>query len=479
MNSIKNSPFFYKIITSLLYGSITRKYAIRYIENKIAKNFGSSNNQKASSKKNKRLQYEKKIMALSIIKTLDRSIERNNLDRNIAQEVLKLWANALTGDRLKNKEVKKFYIKNKSMPPFMLVISPGHGCNLRCRGCYASSKSNGQKLPWNVLDRLISDAKKLWDIKLIVFSGGEPFYYNSEDKGILDIAKKYKDCLFLAFSNGTLLNKRLSQEIAECKNITPAFSVEGLEEETNRIRGEGVFEKVLGSMELMKKAGIPFGISVTVNSDNYNKVLKDKFLDFFFHQMGVFYAFYFQYLPIGRALDFKYMPSSMQRVDFWSKIWRQIENKGLFLIDFWNHGPLVGGCISAGREGGYLYIDWNGKVMPCVFMPYSIGNIYRMYKEGKTLNHLWEHPFLAKIRNWQKNYGFGKEANFGNNLLRPCPYRDHHLEFLKWIKELKTEPEDESASKILSDCFYHKKMISYGKKLANLFDPVWEEKYLK
>jgi MoaA/NifB/PqqE/SkfB family radical SAM enzyme len=76
--------------------------------------------------------------------------------------------------------------------------------------------------------------------------------------------------------------------------------------------------------------------------------------------------------------------------------------KQLLLFDFWHHGPVVEGCLSTGREGGYIYVDWNGKIMPCVFAPYSVGNIRESCAQGGTLNDIWEAPFFEVIRFLQR-----------------------------------------------------------------------------
>jgi len=480
-NMTKNPPkkvdFIYKLINYLLFKKITRKLLIRLIE-KIA-----SNNLKKPSKnnkfysQNKRIRRERRLMVFSIIQSVNRSISNGFLDKKVAATVLKLWGDALTKPFNKNTNVQKFEKTNGCKPPFLLVLSPGHSCNLNCRDCYASSGPGGASLPWDVLDRIVSDARRLWDIKLVVFSGGEPFMYKSKGKDILDIASKHQDCLFLAFTNGTIFNSELAGKVARCKNLTPAFSVEGMEKETDLRRGRGVFQKVIAAMGLMRGKGVPFGISVTVNKENYLKVLEDDFLDFFFTKQGVFYSFYFQYLPIGRNANFDAMPDPMQRKIFWEKIWRVIEDEKLFLLDFWNHGPLVNGCIAAGREGGYIYIDWDGNIYPCVFAPYAAGNIHDLYSKNLTLNDFWKNPFFKEIRNWQYGYGYGKKtASPNGNLLRPCPYRDHHGLFMEWVERYGLSQEKVSNTK---DYSYHRKMISYGKKLAEVFDPVWEKEYLQ
>ena len=233
--------------------------------------------------------------------------------------------------------------------------------------------------------------------------------YRSEGKDILDIVEMHPDLLFLMFTNGTLVDERTTSRLGNLGNLTPAFSVEGMRFHTDERRGMGVFDSVIDAMAWMRRAGVPFGISVTVTRRNLQEVLSDDFLDFFFDAQGAFYSFFFQYMPIGRHPSFEHMPTPAERVTFWRRVWEVVERRQLFLIDFWNHGPLVKGCISAGRGGGYIYIDWSGNVMPCVFLPYSVGNIHDVYGRDGNLNDIWEAPFLETIRKWQDSYGYARQ----------------------------------------------------------------------
>jgi len=476
----KTNTLLYNLAADLMFKRPTRKYLVRLMEKKVASALEPGKNSQFP-KSSKRILREKKLIALSIIQSLVHSIESGNLNRKVAHAIFNLWIDVMAKPRQSNEAVRHFYGENGYYPPWFLVISPGHACNLKCNDCYASSaSSDGTKLDWEIMDRLISDAKKIWGIKLVVFSGGEPFIYRSNGKDILDIVKKNPDMLFLAFTNGTVLDRDLTEKIAAYKNLTPAFSVEGLQQATDKRRGAGAFEKVLNAMELMRNAGAPFGISVTVNRENYQDILGDEFLDFFFNIQGAFYGFYFQYLPIGKNSDFNHMPTPGQRLEFWKNIWGVIERKKLFLIDFWNHGTLVKGCISAGRDGGYFYVDWNGSVMPCVFTPYSAGNIIELYNNGKTLEDVWNLPFFASIRKWQAENGHGTcNPKDPGNLLTPCPFRDHHQQFMKWLDEYDPEDEDLPAMEIRKDAEYKQKMVEYSMELHELFDPVWQSEYVK
>ena len=173
----------------------------------------------------------------------------------------------------------------------------------------------------------------------------------------------------MMYTNSTLIDREAARRMAELGNITPAISVEGWEKETDERRGAGVFRKIQRAMENLREAGVPFGVSVTGTRKNAETVLSDEFMDYYFRQQGAVYGWLFQYMPIGRSFDVDLMVTAEQRKWMLEKELRLIFERDLFLIDFWNGGPMSLGCISAGRSGGYFYIDWNGNVAPCVFFP--------------------------------------------------------------------------------------------------------------
>jgi MoaA/NifB/PqqE/SkfB family radical SAM enzyme len=87
-----------------------------------------------------------------------------------------------------------------------------------------------------MLDRIMTEAKQQWGVSLFVFSGGEPLAYRSQGKDLLDIVEKHQDCLFLMFTNGTLITGETTQRLAKLGNLTPSLSVEGLSEVTDQRR---------------------------------------------------------------------------------------------------------------------------------------------------------------------------------------------------------------------------------------------------
>jgi hypothetical protein len=107
-------------------------------------------------------------------------------------------------------------------------------------------------------------------------------------------------------------------------------------------------------------------------------------------------------------------------------------------------------------------------------MPYSPININDAYRDGKTLSDVWQDPFFASLRNWQKTY----KKNNGNWLM-PCPIRDHHADLRKMIAVHQPEPSDESAREALLDLDYAAGMDQYDREYQALSDVIWQEHYLR
>ena len=62
------------------------------------------------------------------------------------------------------------------------------------------------------------------------------------------------------------------------KNFVPAISLEGSEEANDGRRGEGVYQKVMHAMELLKAHKLPFGVSTCYTSANVDSVSSEDFL---------------------------------------------------------------------------------------------------------------------------------------------------------------------------------------------------------
>jgi len=418
---------------------------------------------------------DRAAMGLAIMASIDRALAGKQLSDAYIRAALQILVKTLFFEKGDQTAAERFKAQYGMNPPSFLLVSPGKACNLRCTGCYADSTEQARTLPWSVVDRIINEAKTLWGVRFIVISGGEPFAYRSEGKGILDLVEKHSDCFFMVYTNGTLINDTTSLRLSRAGNLLPAISVEGWRERTDERRGAGVFDRVVETMRLLRQDGVPFGISLTGTRHNAEEILSDEFLDFFFMEQGALFAWLFQYMPIGRAFTLDLMPTPRQRAWMWRRSWQVVRERRFFLADFWNSGTACDGCLSAGGHGsgGYLYVDWNGAVSPCVFVPYSPTNIKDVYARGGTLNDAWDEPFFRALRQWQLDYKLQKR-----NGLAPCPNRDHHDELEQLLRQYEPEPTDENAAETLTDPDYTRRLVAYNREFEAITGDIWQTHYV-
>jgi MoaA/NifB/PqqE/SkfB family radical SAM enzyme len=422
---------------------------------------------------------EKEAFWYAILDTIDRTATRRAVTKDFMKTAASTWARSLASSETDPARVA-FKEEHGIEPPWVLVIAPGAECNLRCTGCSAAAAGPGPSLPFEELERIVSEARRLWGIKVLVFTGGEPLLYRSEGKGVLDIAERNPDLLTLIFTNGSLIDRKTARRFERLGTPTPALSVEGLRETTDARRGPGAFDDVLRAVAALEDAGALTGISLTATRRNCEEIFSDEFLDFFFREHSAMYGFIFQYMPEGRDPDPALMVTPEQRLWMLERSWEVIEEKKIVLADFWNHGTLVGGCVAAGRDRGYVYIDWDGNVLPCVFAPYSDCNIMEIHSRGGTLNDAWESPFLGALREWQTGHASGDcscACDKDYRFVYACPVRDHYSDFRDIVLRTGARPIGASAGACLSSGQFTSRMSEYGRDFAELSRPTLDARY--
>ncbi|MGB9597721.1 MAG: radical SAM/SPASM domain-containing protein, partial [Candidatus Poribacteria bacterium] len=262
---------------------------------------------------------------------------------------------------------KQIYEKEGELPPSFLVISPTMRCNLHCYGCYAGQYKKSEELDFATVDRILTEAKEL-GMYFVTISGGEPFTYEP----LFDIFEKHHDMSFQIYTNGTLIDDKAVEKLVSLGNAAPAISVEGYEAETDARRGAGTYKQVCDTMTRLKEAKALFGFSATVTRHNVGLLSSSEFVDTMIDR-GCSFGWYFIYIPIGRKPQLDLMPTPEQRDMLRQRVKRMRDEKPIFIADFWNDGPLVGGCIAGGRR--YFHINSKGDVEPCVFAHFAVDNI--------------------------------------------------------------------------------------------------------
>ncbi len=418
----------------------------------------------------RRVQELKHAYMMALFHGFDRAMTRGYVSKSVTARLLDTV--------LENVIVNEKTPVEPGANPLLLVVSPTGRCNIKCEGCYAASDAaRGAGLSFDVFDRILTDKRKLWDSYLTIVSGGEPFLWRDGGRGLLDLVEKHPTEFFMVYTNGTLITDDVAKRMGELGNISPAISMEGFERETDARRGPGVFAKILEAFENLRRHGVPFGISVTPTSKNWNTVTSDAFIDYCFEGQGAVYAWCFQYMPIGSSPDLDLMVPPEARIEMLRRTNHIVRDKKVLFADFWNSGIVSYGCISAGRAGGQFYIDWNGDVSPCVFVPYAVDNVYSLYERGESLEALRNAPFFRRIRAWQDEYGFERSAAEVRNWLCPCPIRDDFAFLREAAIETKARPINEAAARALDDPDYQKRMAAYAAQYRELADRVWEREF--
>ena len=80
-------------------------------------------------------------------------------------------------------------------------------------------------------------------------------------KDLIRLCEKHDDCIFLSFTNGTLIDEKFADEMLCVKNFIPAISLEGNEADTDSRRGNDVYNKAQKAMQLLRDRKLIYGIS--------------------------------------------------------------------------------------------------------------------------------------------------------------------------------------------------------------------------
>ncbi len=183
--------------------------------------------------------------------------------------------------------------KGENFPAF-LFLSITNKCNLKCQGCWVTQTNPANNLDLDTLDKIIIDSKKQ-GVYFYGIMGGEPLLY----KNLFKLFKKHPDCYFLLFTNGSLLDDNVIDNIVEVGNVSPLISIEGDEIVSDLRRGgTEVFKKTIESIKKCKEKKIIFGTATSVCKSNIDDLVTKNFLDKLI-SYGVHYHWYYIYRPVG------------------------------------------------------------------------------------------------------------------------------------------------------------------------------------
>ncbi|WP_235860821.1 radical SAM protein [Peptoniphilus porci] len=376
----------------------------------------------------------------------------NGIDENIVKTSVRTigYNAAYKGNALRNKLQKEY---NCNIP-WIILFDPTSACNLKCTGCWAAEYGHKNNLTYDEMASIVRQGNELGTY-FFILTGGEPLVRKDD---IIKLAKEFNESAFHIFTNGTLIDEEFCEEVKKAGNISFALSIEGTEESTDLRRGNGVFQKVMKAMDLMKEHKLLYGASICYTSQNYKYVTDDDFIKMLVDH-GCRLAWYFHYMPVGKDADLSLLLTPEEREYVYHKV-REIRSseypQNIFTIDFQNDGEFINGCIAGGKN--YFHINSLGDMEPCVFIHYSDSNI-----REKTIKECLMSPLFM---------GFHDNQPFNKNLLKPCPMLENPGRLTKIVKDSGAKNTDMIAPESAEEL--QVKTTPYAKAWNKKANELWE-----
>jgi radical SAM protein with 4Fe4S-binding SPASM domain len=275
------------------------------------------------------------------------------------------------------------YIKPESLSELWLYVT--NRCNLRCKHCLVKGGEDPvEELSLKEFKEVIREAKEL-GAKRVFLTGGEPFL-RDDIFDLIEYASVTQKLEPIILTNGTLLDEEKIKELKNYPDIIVQVSLEGSTASVNdSIRGSGVFDKALKSIDLLTKFNVKTIVTSTATSGNIDEIPR---LSDILHQKKA-QAHHILWLHRrGRARE-NNVSVTPEEI---SNLMRRLKDKKI-KVDNWENfkarvrggkGIKVDGC-----HAGYssLCIDSNGDVYPC---PSLNGNRrFRIGSLNDGLKRVW------------------------------------------------------------------------------------------
>jgi radical SAM protein with 4Fe4S-binding SPASM domain len=290
-------------------------------------------------------------------------------------------------------------------------------CNLKCKHCYSESTDQAapDELSTEEAFRLMDDLSG-WGIGLLIIDGGEPLCRDD----LLDIVKyaSSKGIRTTVGSNGTLIDKTMATSMLEARVMAVAISVDGADAQTHDyFRGiAGAFDQTMRGIEACRDTGLPFQLNMVIRKDTLSQLEDMLHLAI---DLGANAAELFDLVAAGRAKEEckeQTLSSDERRqamellsdaqVDYPLIIRvpacpmyplllqeKHIQPKH-FPIEMLKRVPYYGRGCAAGMPMGYVMVQSNGEVNPCMLLQVKLGNI-----REQSITSIWENsPVLAELR---------------------------------------------------------------------------------
>ena len=349
----------------------------------------------------------------SVVQRFDESIAgtlRRAVRLSLRSPRLALFALRAARSQRRMREIRAaHHDRGLHVPPFM-ILSVTNRCNLKCAGCYArasaaaeadrggrppaateageaadrSGASARREMTAEQVGSVIGQAHDL-GVGVVLVAGGEPLLRPE----LLSIGAEFPDMIFLLFTNGLLVTDSIVRRFRSSPNVVPVISIEGHAEPTDGRRGQGTFAAALRAMALLTRAGVFFGTSITLTTENYLEVTGRSFVESI-RRSGCRHFIYVEYVPVEQGSE-RLALDEAARVLTAGRIETLRRSVRALFTAFPGGEEEFGGCLAAGR--GFIHVSATGALEPCPFAPFSDSSLCDM-----TLEEGLRSPLLRAIR---------------------------------------------------------------------------------
>lgn len=285
-----------------------------------------------------------------------------------------------------NKNVSSFYGHTHAMStsPISIHIAVTNKCNFNCWHCSNVNRKKKDGITTKQMIKLIKDLQDM-GVAIIGLTGGEPLLRKDIEKIVSSIDDR---SISILFTTGQTLTLEKAKKLKKAGLFMAGISLDHYEKDyVDKKRGyKGAFETALNAVKNCKKAGLYTMIQIVVRKDLFDNNCEKiwKMLDFA-KRIGVHEIRLLEPICTGRLIHAagSILLTDKEREKLreihkkanWSgrypkvSTFAQIESKEMF------------GC---GAGSQHSYIDAQGNLYPCDFVPLSFGNI-----KEESIKRLW------------------------------------------------------------------------------------------
>ena len=248
---------------------------------------------------------------------------------------------------------KKFY--------FAAALKLTDSCNLQCSYCLSYEMNNILEM-----DSLLPFLEKYYrkGMRYVVLTGGEPFLYPN-------IEELYDYLLGKGFyisvnTNGQLIEDPIYRKLLLSSDEV-AVSLDGKRSINDSNRGEGSFDKIIKTIEFLRKHNKKTRLSTVLTSES----ISDEFFDFFAN-IKKRYNVYLNFGILSNTgfadsgnvekmlLDKKQVEKTMKLLVKYKRKYRWKEINNYLIEDFYRKKSLK--CFSFNH---FMYVNSDGNIYPC------------------------------------------------------------------------------------------------------------------